>query len=199
MHDGISQEGLTPDSAGDLKSCDSDEGGRSMALWAGRFEKDMDQLVKEFNASIGFDVRAYRENIEGSIAHVTMLAKQGIVTEAERDAIVAGLERIREGLDAGTIRFTVEDEDIAMGVEARLIKDIGDVGKKLHTARSRNDQSLLDTTMLLRREMREIERALVDLMKVILDRAEAGTDVLMPGFTHMQHAQPITVGFWFMA
>ena len=130
-----------------------------MALWAGRFEKDMDQLVKEFNASIGFDVRAYRENIEGSIAHVTMLAKQGIVTEADRDAIVAGLERIREGLDAGTIRFTVEDEDIAMGVEARLIKDIGDVGKKLHTARSRNDQSLLDTTMLLRREMREIERA----------------------------------------
>uniref|UniRef100_UPI0026299618 lyase family protein n=1 Tax=uncultured Fretibacterium sp. TaxID=1678694 RepID=UPI0026299618 len=107
-----------------------------MALWAGRFEKDMDQLVKEFNASIGFDVRAYRENIEGSIAHVTMLAKQGIVTEAERDAIVAGLERIREGLDAGTIRFTVEDEDIAMGVEARLIKDTGDVGKKLHTARS---------------------------------------------------------------
>lgn len=170
-----------------------------MALWAGRFEKDMDQLVKEFNASIGFDVRAYRENIEGSIAHVTMLAKQGIVTEADRDAIVAGLERIREGLDAGTIRFTVEDEDIAMGVEARLIKDTGDVGKKLHTARSRNDQSLLDTTMLLRREMREIEGALADLMKVILDRAEAEADVLMPGFTHMQHAQPITVGFWFMA
>lgn len=170
-----------------------------MALWAGRFEKDMDAIVKEFNASIGYDVRAYRENIEGSIAHVTMLAARNIVSAEERDQIIAGLKKILAGIEDGSIVFSVEDEDIAMGVEARLIAEIGQVGKKLHTARSRNDQSLLDTTLLLRREMGELAGELEALLRIILEQAEQYADTLMPGFTHMQHAQPITVGFWFMA
>ena len=109
------------------------------SLWGGRFEKDMDDLVKHFNASIFFDQRMYNEDIDGSIAHVTMLARQGIVTEEEKAQIIAGLEDIRKDIAGGKITFTVEDEDIHMGIESRLIARIGDVGKKLHTARSRND------------------------------------------------------------
>ena len=124
------------------------------SLWGGRFEKDMDDIVKQYNASIFFDQRMFNEDIDGSIAHVTMLAKQGIVTEAERDQIVAGLEEIRKDIASGKITFTVEDEDIHMGVESRLIARIGEVGKKLHTARSRNDQCQVDGRLYLKKEIR---------------------------------------------
>ena len=169
------------------------------SLWGGRFEKDMDEIVKKYNASIFFDQRMYNEDIDGSVAHVTMLAQQGIVTEAERDQIIAGLEGIRADIASGKIVFTVEDEDIHMGVESRLIQRIGEVGKKLHTARSRNDQCQVDGRLYLKKEIREILDSLCHLESVILDKAEKYADEITVGFTHLQHAQPITVGFVFMA
>ena len=170
-----------------------------MALWGGRFEKDMDQIVKEFNASIGYDQRMYREDIEGSIAHVTMLASCGIVTEEERDQIIKGLETIREKIESGEIEFTVEDEDIYMGIETRLIQELGDVGKKLHTARSRNDQCQVDARLYVKRMIREMIKELIEMEQVILRKAEEYADQITVGFTHLQHAQPITIGFMFMA
>ena len=170
-----------------------------MALWGGRFEKDMDGIVKEFNASIGFDQRMYNEDIDGSIAHVTMLAACGIVSNEERDQIIAGLEEIRQGIASGEIVFTVEDEDIHMGIESRLIEKIGDVGKKLHTARSRNDQCQVDGRLYLKKQIREIVADLMELEEVILRKAEQYKEEITVGFTHIQHAQPITIGFVFMA
>ncbi len=169
------------------------------SLWGGRFEKDMDEIVKYYNASIFYDQRMYNEDINGSIAHVTMLAKQGIVSDAEKEQIVAGLESIRADIASGAIVFTVEDEDIHMGVESRLIQRIGDVGKKLHTARSRNDQCQLDTRLYVKREIREVLQCLYRLEGVILEKAEQYADQITVGFTHLQHAQPITIGFLFMA
>ena len=169
------------------------------ALWSGRFKKDMDSMVKEFNASIGFDQRMYNEDIDGSIAHVSMLAKQGIVTEEEAETIISGLEKIRAGIADGTIKFNVEDEDIHMGIESRLIQEIGDVGKKLHTARSRNDQCQVDARLYLKKEIRIMISELTEMEEIILDKAEKYKDSLTVGFTHMQHAQPITIGFIFMA
>ena len=119
------------------------------SLWGGRFEKDMDELVKKYNASIFFDQRMYNEDIDGSIAHVTMLGRQGIVSEEEKEQIIAGLKEIKQEIADGKIVFNVDDEDIHMGVESRLIKKIGDVGKKLHTSRSRNDQCQVDTRLYL--------------------------------------------------
>ena len=170
-----------------------------MALWGGRFEKDMDQIVKEFNASIGFDQRMYNEDIDGSIAHVTMLAAQGIVTEEESRQIIDGLERIREKIRSGEIEFTVEDEDIHMGIESRLIEEIGEVGKKLHTARSRNDQCQVDGRLYLKEQIRAIVAELIELEEVILRKADQYAEEITVGFTHIQHAQPITIGFVFMA
>lgn len=169
------------------------------SLWGGRFEKDMDDIVKQFNASIGFDKRMYHDDIDGSIAHVTMLAEQGIVTMEEKEQIVSGLEKIREKIARGEIVFDVDDEDIHMGIESRLIAEIGDVGKKLHTARSRNDQCQVDGRMYLKNEIREILHRLCYLESVILEKAEKYADSITVGFTHMQHAQPITIGFIFMA
>lgn len=169
------------------------------SLWGGRFEKEMDSLVKEFNASIFFDQRMYNEDIDGSIAHVTMLGEQGIVTKEEADQIIAGLEVIRGKIASGEIVFNVDDEDIHMGIEARLIAEIGDVAKKLHTARSRNDQCQVDGRMYLRKESKEIMERLLYLESVILEKAEKYADSITVGFTHVQHAQPITVGFVFMA
>ena len=169
------------------------------SLWSGRFEKEMDSLVKDFNASIFFDQRMFEEDIDGSVAHVTMLGKQGIVTEEEADQIIKGLEKIREKIRSGEIVFTVDDEDIHMGIESRLIEEIGDVGKKLHTARSRNDQCQVDARLYLKKEIRNILNRLIYLEKVILDKAEKYADSLTVGFTHIQHAQPITIGFVFMA
>ena len=169
------------------------------SLWGGRFEKEMDEIVKQFNASIGFDQRMYREDIEGSIAHVTMLGEQGIVSMEEKDQIIRGLEIIRGKIESGEIVFNVDDEDIHMGIESRLIQEIGDVGKKLHTARSRNDQCQVDGRMYLKKEIREIVRNLCCLEAIILEKAEKYADAITVGFTHVQHAQPITVGFVFMA
>lgn len=169
------------------------------SLWGGRFEKEMDSLVKDFNASIFFDQRMFEEDIDGSVAHVTMLGKQGIVTEEEADQIIKGLEKIREKIRSGKIVFTVDDEDIHMGIESRLIEEIGDVGKKLHTARSRNDQCQVDARLYLKKEIRNILNRLIYLEEVILDKAEKYADSLTAGFTHIQHAQPITIGFVFMA
>ena len=169
------------------------------SLWGGRFEKEMDEIVKVFNASIGFDQRLYNEDIDGSIAHVTMLAAQGIVTKEESGKIIEGLETIREKIRSGEIIFNVEDEDIHMGIESRLIAEIGDVGKKLHTARSRNDQCQVDGRMYLKKEIGEILDRLYYLEEVILEKAEKYADCLTVGFTHIQHAQPITLGFVFMA
>ena len=169
------------------------------SLWGGRFEKDMDDIVKKYNASIFFDQRMYNEDIDGSIAHVTMLGKQGIVSNEEKDQIIAGLEEIRKEIAEGKILFTVEDEDIHMGIESRLIDKIGDVGKKLHTSRSRNDQCQVDIRLYLRKEIYEILNSLCYLESVILEKAEKYEDKITVGFTHLQHAQPITIGFVFMA
>ena len=168
-------------------------------LWGGRFEKDMDEIVKIFNASIGFDQRMYNEDIDGSIAHVTMLGEQGIVSIEESEQIIAGLEIIRGKIKAGEIVFNINDEDIHMGIESRLIQEIGDVAKKLHTARSRNDQCQIDTRIYLKNEVKDILHRLCYLESVILDKAEHYADDLTVGFTHIQHAQPITIGFIFMA
>jgi argininosuccinate lyase len=170
-----------------------------MALCAGRFEKDMDEIVKEFNASIGFDQRMYNEDIDGSIAHVTMLGKCGIISEEESEKIIDGLESIRSKIDSGELVFTVEDEDIHMGVESRLIAEIGDTGKKLHTARSRNDQAQVDVRQYTRKEIVSMIEELTELEEVILRKAEQYKDFITVGYTHIQHAQPITVGFYFMA
>lgn len=169
------------------------------SLWGGRFEKEMDDIVKQFNASITFDQRMYEEDIDGSIAHVTMLGEQGIVTTEEKNQIIEGLEKIREKVQNGELQFTIEDEDIHMGIEGKLIEEIGEVGKKLHTARSRNDQCQVDTRLYLKKEIQQLIDRLCYLESVILDKAEKYADVLTVGFTHIQHAQPITIGFIFMA
>ncbi len=169
------------------------------SLWGGRFEKEMDDIVKEFNASIGFDRRMYKEDIEGSIAHVTMLGEQGIVSKEEAGQIIEGLKIIEKRIENGEVTFSVEDEDIHMAVESRLIEEIGEVGKKLHTARSRNDQCQIDSRLYLKKEIEDILHRLCYLESVILKKAERYADALTVGFTHMQHAQPITIGFIFMA
>lgn len=168
-------------------------------LWGGRFEKGMDELVEKFNASITFDIELYKYDIMGSIAHVTMLASEGIVTEDERDQIINGLNKIKGKIEKGELTFTTKNEDVHMAVEGELIKEIGDVGRKLHTARSRNDQVILDTRLYLRAEIEEIYDLLKDFENAIVDKAEANKDRMMPGFTHMQHAQPVTIGFHLMA
>ena len=138
-------------------------------LWGGRFTKETDQLVYNFNASISFDRKFYREDIQGSIAHVTMLAKQGILTEQERDQIIAGLRGILEDVEAGRLPITEKYEDIHSFVEANLIERIGDTGKKLHTGRSRNDQVALDMRLYTRKEVLETDGLLFDLQKTLLD------------------------------
>ncbi|MDR0653110.1 MAG: argininosuccinate lyase [Synergistaceae bacterium] len=168
-------------------------------LWGGRFEKEMDAIVEAFNASIGFDKRLYDCDIDGSIAHVTMLAEAGIVTGLEKDDIVSALEGIRRDIADGKLTFTTKQEDIHMAVEETLIARIGAVGKKLHTARSRNDQSQADVRLYFMRETRAILDELVNLEQVLINRASENIETPFVGFTHMQHAQPITVAFHLMA
>jgi argininosuccinate lyase len=169
------------------------------SLWGGRFEKNMDDAVKEFNASIEFDKRLYKEDIRGSIAHVKMLAEKKIISGSECDEIIDGLEAILKNIENGEIKFGIEDEDIHMAIESRLINEIGDAGKKLHTGRSRNDQCQVDLRLYLKREIKEIKEGLIYLENTILEKAEKYMDTITIGFTHMQHAQPITIGFMFMA
>ena len=160
-------------------------------LWAGRFTQPTDAFVEEFTASIQFDQRLYRYDIQGSIAHCRMLARQGIITGDEAETIVAGLSDILAEIERGEFTFRVDREDIHMNIEARLIEKIGPVGGKLHTARSRNDQVALDVRLYLRDEVDAIATAIAQLQSALLDQAAANLDVIMPGFTHLQTAQPI--------
>ncbi len=162
-------------------------------LWGGRFTKETDQLVYNFNASITFDQKFYKQDIEGSIAHVTMLAKQGILTEQERDDIVRTLKEIRDEVESGRLEISSEYEDIHSFVEANLIDRLGDTGKKLHTGRSRNDQVALDMRLYTRDELLHTDDLLKELLETILKIMEAHTETIMPGFTHLQKAQPITL------
>ena len=162
-------------------------------LWGGRFTKETDQLVYNFNASITFDQKFYKQDIEGSIAHVTMLAKQGILPEQERDDIVRTLKEIRDEVESGKLEITSEYEDIHSFVEANLIDRLGDTGKKLHTGRSRNDQVALDMRLYTRDELLHTDDLLKELLETILKIMEANTETIMPGFTHLQKAQPITL------
>ncbi len=162
-------------------------------LWGGRFTKETDQLVYNFNASIGFDQKFFRQDVQGSIAHVTMLAKQGILTEQERDDIIAGLEGIVKDVEAGTLKITEEYEDIHSFVEANLIDRIGDTGKKLHTGRSRNDQVALDMKLYVRDEIGQLDQLVKHLLETLNRIMEENLHTYMPGFTHLQKAQPITL------
>ena len=162
-------------------------------LWGGRFTKETDQLVYQFNASITFDRRFYRQDIQGSMAHVRMLAKQKILTEAERDQILEGLEGILRDVENGSLQITEEYEDIHSFVEANLIDRIGDAGKKLHTGRSRNDQVALDMKLYTRDEIDQLKEGVRKLLKTLEGMMEENLHTFMPGFTHLQKAQPITL------
>ncbi len=162
-------------------------------LWGGRFTKETDQLVYNFNASIGFDQKFYKQDIEGSIAHVTMLGRQGILTKEESDQIVDCLRQIKADVENGTLEISDKYEDIHSFVEATLIDRLGDVGKKLHTGRSRNDQVALDMRLYTRSQVLETDDLLKELLETILKLMEEHVDTIMPGFTHLQKAQPITL------
>ena len=164
-----------------------------MKLWGGRFTKEENQLVHNFNESLSFDQKFYHQDIQGSIAHVTMLAKQGIVSEEDRKAIIDGLNSILADIESGKLVFTKEHEDIHSFVEANLIERIGDAGKRLHTGRSRNDQVALDMKLYCRDEIDEIDVLVKNLLEELLKIMEANIDTYMPGFTHLQKAQPITL------
>lgn len=168
-------------------------------LWGGRFTKETDQLVYNFNASISFDQKFYKQDIRGSIAHTTMLAACGILTDEERDQIIEGLNGILHDVEAGTLAITSEYEDIHSFVEANLIDRIGDVGKKLHTGRSRNDQVALDMKLYTRDEIIDIKELLKELLTTLHSLMKKHTDTYMPGFTHLQKAQPITLAHHFGA
>ena len=162
-------------------------------IWGGRFTKETDQLVYNFNASISFDQKFYAQDMRGSIAHVKMLAKQGILTEDERDQIIAGIEGILSDVERGVLEISDKYEDIHSFVEATLIDRIGEPGKKLHTGRSRNDQVALDMKLYTRDEIQVLDGLLKELLEVLLHIMEENTETFMPGFTHLQKAQPITL------
>ena len=165
-----------------------------MKLWGGRFEKSTDGMVDDFHSSITFDKRLYKQDIEGSIAHATMLGEQGILTPADADAIVAGLKDLLQDIEAGKVDFQLDAEDIHMNVETLLTARIGQAGKRLHTGRSRNDQVALDCRMYVKDVADEAVAHLAELLHALLDAAEAHKADIMPGYTHMQKAQPITLG-----
>ena len=168
-------------------------------LWGGRFTKETDKLVYNFNASISFDQKFYRQDIEGSIAHVRMLGRQGILTKQEADALAAELKKILSEIDAGTLAISQQYEDIHSFVEAELIKRLGDTGKKLHTGRSRNDQVALDMRMYTRMEVAHTDALLKELLTVLLRAMEENLETCMPGFTHLQKAQPTTLAHYYGA
>ncbi len=168
-------------------------------MWAGRFDKALDKMADDFNSSIHFDCKMYKQDITGSMAHATMLAAQGIITDADRDAIIDGLQSILDDINSGKLAFDMDAEDIHMFVESELTKRIGDTGKRLHTARSRNDQVALDIRMYLRDETAEIIELLKKLIEVVTNKAEEYKDAIMPGYTHLQRAQPITFAHHLLA
>ncbi|MCK5679600.1 argininosuccinate lyase, partial [bacterium] len=161
-------------------------------LWGGRFSAPTDELVEEFTASIKFDRRLYAEDIAGSIAHARMLARQEIIPAADLKPLVDGLEQIREEIVSGTFEFSVALEDIHMNIESRLGEIVGlEIAGRLHTGRSRNDQVALDFRLYIRRQLLAVEGLIVDLIKVLVDKAESNLDVIMPGFTHLQQSRPV--------
>ena len=162
-------------------------------LWGGRFTKETDQLVYNFNASISFDKKFYRQDMEGSIAHVKMLGKQGILTEQETEELTAGVKDILNEVESGELEISHEYEDIHSFVEAALIERLGDTGKKLHTGRSRNDQVALDMRMYTRQEILETDQLLDEMLNAVLRIMDQNVDTFMPGFTHLQKAQPVTL------
>ena len=168
-------------------------------MWDGRFSKALDSRVNDFNSSIRFDCRMYREDITGSIAHATMLGKCGIIEMSEAETICAALAEILADIDSGKLDFDPEAEDIHMFIESVLTERIGDTGKRLHTSRSRNDQVALDVHMYIKKEVYEVKMLLVRLLEVITDKAQEHSDTVMSGYTHLQRAQPVTLGHYLMA
>ena len=168
-------------------------------MWAGRFQKQLNSRVNDFNSSIHFDCRMYKQDIKGSIAHVTMLGKCGIISEDDAALIRKTLGEILDDIDAGTLEFDMNAEDIHMFIESELTARIGDVGKRLHTARSRNDQVALDLRLYLRDEIAELKALLLHLIDVICNKSEQHAADIMPGYTHLQRAQPVTLGHYLMA
>ncbi|MEE0773123.1 MAG: argininosuccinate lyase [Anaerovoracaceae bacterium] len=170
-----------------------------MKLWKGRFSKASTSSADEFNASIGFDQRMYREDITGSIAHAKMLGKQGIITPDEAQLIIKTLNEILDDIEAGNVEFTIESEDIHMNIETLLTERIGDTGKKLHTARSRNDQVNVDIRLYLKKETASIDALLKELLEALEKLAKEHVDTVMPGYTHLQRAQPVTLAYHLLA
>ena len=170
-----------------------------MKLWNGRFEKETDKEVDDFHSSIHFDYRLYRQDILGSIAHASMLGKQGIISPQEAEAICEGLKQILKDIEDGRVKFSTTAEDIHMNIETLLIEKIGEIGKKLHTGRSRNDQVALDTRMYTKESIKEIIRLLISLEEQLLELADKHKETIMPGYTHLQKAQPVTLGHHLMA
>ena len=168
-------------------------------LWGGRFSKQMEDYTADYNESISFDHILGKYSVEASIAHATMLAHQNIISDSDKEQIIAGLKVVEGKLERGEVEFDIMDEDIMMTIEKCLTEEIGDVGKKLHTARSRNDQNVIDETLFLREVTQDTLDKLKDLLDVLVKKAEEQKYVIMPGFTHLQHAQPITVGYYYMA
>ena len=168
-------------------------------MWAGRFQKELDREADDFNSSIHFDQRMFRQDIRGSVAHAAMLAKQGILTEQEGEEIIEALGGILEDLESGALAIDYDAEDIHMFIESVLTKRIGDLGKKLHTARSRNDQVAVDIRLYLRDETQEILGLIKELIAAVAEQAKENADVIMPGYTHLQRAQPITFGHHLLA
>ena len=170
-----------------------------MKLWAGRFQKETDDKVNDFNSSISFDARLYRQDITGSIAHATMLGEQGIITKEEAEKIVETLKVLLQEIEEGKVEFTKDSEDIHMNMEVLLTQRIGATGKRLHTARSRNDQVALDFRLFVKEEIPVIVGMLLNLEKALIRQAEGNLDAIMPGYTHLQRAQPITFAHAMMA
>lgn len=171
----------------------------SEKMWSGRFSLPTDKFAEEFNASVHFDKRLWSYDIKGSMAHARMLAKQGVISETDRDSIIKGLEQVYSEIESGNFEWRTEDEDVHMAVEKRLTEIVGDAGKRLHTARSRNDQVAVDFRMYLKDEIREIQALIAELLKTLLSKAESHRTEMMPGFTHLQTAQPILFAHWLMA
>ncbi len=170
-----------------------------MKAWSGRFQKDTGALMDDFHSSIGFDCRLAEEDIQGSIAHANMLGDCNIIKRSEADTIIIGLKKILEKVKNGQIEWDVKAEDIHMNIEKLLIQEIGELGKKLHTARSRNDQVALDARLYVRKEIVEIQNLLKELLKVLLEMAEREQATILPGYTHLQRAQPVLLGHHLLA
>ncbi len=170
-----------------------------MKLWAGRFAKEIDKKTNDFNSSISFDSRMYREDIEGSMAHAAMIGECGIIEKKEAEAIIEGLKGILADIDNGTLSIDPNAEDIHTFIEGELTQRLGQTGKRLHTARSRNDQVAVDIRLYLKKEVRQIEKQVKELIEVICKKAEEYAGAVMPGYTHLQRAQPITFGHHLMA